>query len=114
MWLCKKYKDPSFHQMNNGLGRCILLSISLFLIYSFSLNQNEGTNEEYKLKTAFIFNFTKYVEWDSITNNDFVICVFGESPIIETLDNDAANNKIKNKKVVVKRCNSTDQASMYN
>ena len=58
---------------------------------------------EANLKAAFIYNFTKYIEWDSSNNaNDFVIGVIGASPVTTALSEIARTNQAKNKKIIIR------------
>jgi hypothetical protein len=59
--------------------------------------------QEANLKAAFIYNFTKYVEWDrsGTDNNNFVIGVLGSSPVVKPLMEIARTKTIKNKNIVL-------------
>jgi hypothetical protein len=60
--------------------------------------------EEYALKAAFVYNFTKFIEWDSSNNDDeFVICVLGYSPIIKALADIAQTKTVNGKKIIIKQ-----------
>jgi hypothetical protein len=76
----------------------------LLLAASFALAEEEQDRVQ-EIKTAFIYNFCKFIQWpeDKIedANQPFVIGVFGDSPIKDTLGN-LENKKIKNKKIIVK------------
>jgi hypothetical protein len=78
---------------------CLLLFLFLLLGSSFDLIQSEV--EEYEAKAAFMYNFTKFVEWDNSLNNTstFNIGILGDSPIVGPLNELAANKKINNKKI---------------
>lgn len=56
---------------------------------------------EAALKAVFIYNFTKYIDWDNI-GNEFVIGVIGSSPIENSLTEIAKANTIKNKRIVIR------------
>jgi YfiR/HmsC-like len=61
---------------------------------------------EAKLKAAFIYNFTKYIEWDTTSSaNDFIIGIMGSSPITAPLMEIANTNSIKNKKILIRLYN---------
>ena len=77
-----------------------LLLISFIL--SFAANAKAQTEQgEAALKAVFIYNFTKYVDWDNI-GNEFVIGVIGSSPIENALTEIAKTNTIKNKKIIIR------------
>ena len=72
----------------------------------------QNARQEANLKAAFIYNFTKYIDWGSYNQDStFVIGVAGDSPIIESLNAIAAADKIDNKRVVVKTINSGAEIS---
>ncbi len=89
--------------------RYIFLSLTLMLLSSFLIKQKTEV-EEYIAKAAFIYNFTKFVEWEkpeNVTGSSFVIGVLGDSPIYQHLLDLAASKTINNKKIEVVRCTST-------
>ena len=84
----------------------ICLSLILLLLSSFLIKPKTQV-EEYVAKAAFIFNFTKFVEWEKPEVNGtstFVIGVIGDSPIQQHLLDLAANKTINNKKIEVVKC----------
>jgi len=57
-----------------------------------------------KFKALFMYNFTKYLEWPSNKQKgDFVIGIFGNSPIISELNIIAGKRKIGNRSIIVKK-----------
>jgi len=61
--------------------------------------------DKYELKAAYIERFTRFIEWTSeseILKDYFVIGVLGDKNLSNALGKIFANQKIKNKKVVVK------------
>ena len=66
--------------------------------------------EEYALKAVFIYNFTKYIEWQpySMDNDEFVISVLGPSPVIKPLLEIAATKTVKGKKIIIRQFYSPD------
>lgn len=84
----------------------IFLALTLVLLSSFLIKQKTQV-EEYIAKAAFIFNFTKFVEWEKPDANaapTFVIGVIGDSPIQQHLLDLAASKTINNKKIEVVKC----------
>jgi hypothetical protein len=77
----------------------------VFLTSSFFQKQKSDIGE-YTAKAAFIYNFTKFVEWnDAIeTSPSFVIGVLGDSPIYYALQDIAKTKKINNKTIEVVKC----------
>jgi YfiR/HmsC-like len=66
---CKDMKDTS-------LSRIILC---LVLLISKGLHADEG-DLEYKIKTAYLYNFTKFITWPEIKSPSFNICLLGTDP----------------------------------
>ena len=76
--------------------------ITLFL----ALLSNALWAQDEMFKSLFIYNFTKNIEWPSGYNaGDFVITVFGNSPIVGELEKIAKLKKVGNQTIVVKQAN---------
>lgn len=73
----------------------------ILLIGAFAVKAKAQSGQEAALKAVFIYNFTKYVDWDNI-GNEFVIGVLGSSPIENALTEIAKTNTIKNKRIVIR------------
>jgi hypothetical protein len=87
----------------------ILLIMIAFAVSAFDI---QSEVEEYQAKAAFIYNFTKFVEWEDNSLNkqpDFNIGVLGDSPIIKPLQELAGNKRINNKKINVIRYGSLNE-----
>jgi hypothetical protein len=70
----------------------------------YSHAQAKSEAEEYALKSAFVYNFTRYIEWTPSNDGDeFVIGVIGYSPIIRHLQAIAVSKSVNGKKIVVKQ-----------
>ena len=82
-------------------------TIFLLLLFS-SLKQTaiaQGSRGEANLKAVFIYNFTRYIEWDSTANPDkssFVIGIIGFSPVNNALAEIAKTNRVNNKRIVIR------------
>ena len=65
---------------------------------------------EYRVKAAFLYNFTRFVEWPPLrTANEsapLVIGVLGEDPFGETLDKTVSGKRVKGRSVEVERFES--------
>ena len=75
-----------------------------FLIFSvLFFGQSSKIEDEYSIKTLFIYNFTKYIDWPAaVQKNVFEIDVIGESDILKPLNELARNKKINQKPIVIK------------
>lgn len=88
----------------------------LFLITCwFSVLSQKDKVSEYNLKAAFIYNFTKYIEWKVASNeNEFIIGVFGSSPINDPLVEIVKTETVDGKKIIIKQFNKPDDISLCN
>jgi hypothetical protein len=83
-----------------------LVRLILFTaIIVFSLDISAQINQQYKLKAAYIYNFTKYIDWKNPNdeNTEFIIGILGDSEIYPYLTEISRNKKIKTKIVVIDR-----------
>lgn len=98
-------------------GNC---QISLYLVLcaivtlwiTISIPQRTyAEHREYEVKAAFLYNFSKFVEWPQGSFRDakspFVICAIGEDPFGGALDTIHGKN-INGRKVVIKRMESIE------
>jgi hypothetical protein len=88
----------------------------LMLICSFWKIATAQTREqEANLKAVFIYNFTRYIDWDtSNIENDFVIGVIGSTAVTEPLSQIAKTNTVKNKKIIIRHFSSPDEITQCN
>ncbi|MBK5284907.1 MAG: YfiR family protein [Bacteroidia bacterium] len=86
------------------------INVLLLLIPVACFSQKENLQDEYGIKTLFVYNFTKYIEWPLTAKKDyFEIDVVGESDIIKPLEELAQNKKINQKKIIVKVINGDEE-----
>lgn len=91
----------------------ILFLLALFTTSVIAQPQTEA--EELNLKAAFIYNFTRFIEWDDdVFPNDFVIGVLGNSMIDEPLEEIAQSHKAVNKEIKIRRFTSLDEIEKCN
>ena len=87
----------------NTLFKKYLLFI-LFLTFFGAVFAQRNPDQEANLKAAFIYNFTKYIDWGNYDKgNNFVIGVAGDSPIFESLQAIARVSRVNDKMIVVKK-----------
>ena len=85
----------------NSLKKCSsLFAVHLLVIAAVAAQTPE---KESILKAAYIYNFTKYIDWDSINTSDFTIGVIGNSSIYEPLNDIASTKTVNDKKIIVRR-----------
>ncbi len=80
--------------------RKVFFVMTLFLMcpLTATLAQNE------MFKALFMYNFTKNIEWPvDMRQGDFIIAVYGDSPVIGELEKVAASKKVGQQNIVVKK-----------
>jgi len=84
--------------------------LSILLLIAFG-SAHAQQNLEYKIKAAFLYKFTKFVEWPGLKevelSNPFVFGVLGEDPFGDELDM-IKEKIIKGRSVTIKRFASMD------
>ncbi|HYZ86419.1 MAG TPA: YfiR family protein [Bryobacteraceae bacterium] len=71
---------------------------------------------EYEVKAAFLLNFTRFVEWDSIDlppNAPLSICILGEDPFGRTLDDAVQGEQVGEHKISVQRIKPDDETTCH-
>ncbi|PKQ68067.1 YfiR family protein [Raineya orbicola] len=82
------------------MRKTITLTLILF-IFAFFAKAQIG---DYKSHTVYIYNFTKYIQWPATyQSGDFVIAVYGLSPLTAQLRAATSNKRVGNQKIVVKQ-----------
>jgi len=63
----------------------------------------QSQEQEANLKAVFIYNFTKYIEWENEPpGNEFIIGIMGNSSIDKPISQIALTNTVKNRRVVIR------------
>jgi hypothetical protein len=83
----------------------------LVLILVVGVNiKMKAQQKDYKAYSLYVYNFMKYIEWpEEESKGDFIIGVFGESPINSELKNLALNKKLKGRNIVLRKFNSPEE-----
>jgi hypothetical protein len=67
---------------------------------------------DYKAYTLFVYNFMKYVEWpEAQSKGDFVVGIYGDSPIQKELQTLAVGKKLKGRNIVIKAIAKPEDAA---
>jgi hypothetical protein len=75
----------------------------LMLLLTAGICYGQTEAEESNLKAAFIYNFTRFVEWDPTSiAEEFVIGVVGASSIDEPLEEISKTRTVNTKKIIIK------------
>ena len=93
-------------------GICLIaysvLSSGTAIAYSDSQSQRE-----YQIKAAFLYNFTKFVEWptDRFANESasIILCVIGMDPFGATLEDTVAGKAVKGRPIDIGRIDTVDE-----
>ena len=89
--------------------RFILVALFLQIVGTYNLYAQDVNS---KIKSIFIYNFTKYVDWpESQKQGDFVIGILGNSNVnlIKELEKMSQLSKVGTRNFVVKVYNSVDE-----
>ena len=88
---------------------CVLLTVLGIIAASAGANCVEAQNppSEYQLKAAFLYNFTRFVEWPTAAFPDpagpFALCVLGADPFGSDLDQTIVGKTVNERPLVVRR-----------
>lgn len=64
---------------------------------------SKAQDVDYKAYTLFVYNFMKYIEWpEAQSKGDFVVGVYGDSPIQKELQTLASSKKLKGRNIIIK------------
>ena len=81
----------------------IILGILFLVCLAPAANNGEITQND-KIKSVFIYNFTKYIQWPGAdTSKVFAIGVFGKSNIIPPLQKIAQKKLVNGRKIIIKQ-----------
>jgi hypothetical protein len=94
---------------------CVLLALAILaaVVAPVAAASTRSAEEslEYNLKAAFLFNFTKFVDWPADAGNPaypdekapFQLCVLGEDPFGKSLDDLVLNETVNGRPIAVRR-----------
>lgn len=75
----------------------------------------EAASLEYEVKAAFLFNFTKFVQWPAApsagADTPFTICIVGDDPFGKALDNIVQGESVNGRRITVQRLPADPQNS---
>ncbi|WP_145246137.1 YfiR family protein [Aeoliella mucimassa] len=116
------HNDCSCHASSTLRTRCLLrarrLALLLLLIQgccSGAFAQTVVVNREYDIKAAFLYQFSKYVEWpsDSFSKDDqpFVIGIASSNPFGSSLDQIAERKKVSGRTIEIVTVTETSEVA---
>lgn len=90
--------------INISVWKILLCSVIAGMFFQNVYSQDSGAKVE-NIYAAYIYNFTKFLEWSKDDSDNFHICVWGKNKIFEPLTVIAEKEKVKGKKIIVKETN---------
>lgn len=88
------------------VARRLLLALGTLAV-TITLSAQTAALAEYRIKAVFLYNFVQFVEWpESAFANErapLVICVVGNDPFGETLDQTIEGESVEKRRLVVRR-----------
>ncbi|OHE22205.1 MAG: hypothetical protein A3J94_01770 [Syntrophus sp. RIFOXYC2_FULL_54_9] len=90
----------------------ILTLVALLSAVPWNLFAEDSASREYKVKAAFLYNFTLFVEWPTETfpanDSPLTICILGKSPFGDALGS-LRGKTVKTRKLAVRQINSVQE-----
>lgn len=87
----------------------LVSAIFLFLITATPSAAQSADN--YAVHANIIYHFTKYIDWPAPRKSgDFIIGVFGDSPLYDELEKNVANKTVGAQKILIKKIGSAEAA----
>ena len=84
--------------------------LTLSLVSATALGTTSNGPSQYEVMAAYLFNFSKFVEWPEGTfaeaTDPITICVLGESPIGTPLGDTVKGKQVKGREVLVREASS--------
>jgi hypothetical protein len=99
--------------------RQFLAFASLFVVMAVLLPRAaaQTTVKEHQLKAAFLYNFTKFIDWPTnafaAVDSPFVIGVAGETPSLTGLEQIARDHTVNGRKLEVRRISLRDVSRVH-
>ena len=98
--------------LRRGLGRFVMSAAIVGLVFSGTGQAQSDQANEYDVKAAFLFNFTKFVEWPDRAFDGpgapIVMGVVGDSPFGDSLTRITAGQKVQGRDIVIRNSRRGD------
>jgi len=88
--------------------RSLLAAIALLFIARTDVSAQKL---DYELVSLYVYNFTKYIEWPEKGSNEFIVGVYGTSPITDMLTKYISTKHVGVRPIVVKVINTPEDAN---
>jgi hypothetical protein len=83
------------------------LAVALFALSTWAWATEAKPADEYQVKAAFLLNFTRFVQWPAAAfanaSSPFTICVLGDDPFGDALDQVVEGESAGTRKLAVRR-----------
>lgn len=90
------------------------LALAVVLGALLSAGGRAQSVSEYQMKAAYVYNLSKFVEWPpdafKTASDPITICVLGQSPILQTLNEAVNGETIEDRKLIVRQVSDVSQA----
>jgi hypothetical protein len=90
----------------------IVIAVSLLLAAGRERSGAQSTDEEYRVKAAFIFHFAQLVDWPPETRtgaaNSLFLCTIGDDPFQGALESTVAGKAVGDRILVVRHLKQAD------
>jgi len=85
----------------------LVVALAAGILFSATAAAQSGQPSEYEVKSAFLFNFTKFVEWPEAAFDDarspIVLGIMGEDPFGASLARIANGQKVQGRGIAIRR-----------
>lgn len=111
-WLLEK-QETAICYGNRRIGKRLctryfpILPLCWFLLLGYSPLTQAEQPSEYRLKVAFLYNFSAYTEWPSLPDQVLNLCIYGEDPFGENLQH-LQYKKVHEHEILVRHTKSTE------
>lgn len=89
--------------------KCLKFCFSWLILLLFI--SGSTYSQQSKFKAIIMYNFTKYIEWPNISNNEFIISVLDNEELSDELKNIAKVKGVGTNKLIIKDILSIDEVS---
>lgn len=97
----------SLNHTARKICRIYQMVLLIVLTFSASTNVQAQTTPEFQLKAVFMYNFTRFVEWNPGSfesyNDPFIITIIGNDPFGSYLEETVRDEKIGRHPIVIRR-----------
>ncbi len=118
------HRDNAFHGSHQGRRTCshrgllswpMAAAVAWMLTSVPSLHAQQSRPGEYQVKAAYLYNFSRFVEWPAqiarAQRDSFAICVLGQNPFGSALNAILADETVAGKSVVAKAIPAPEDAA---